>query len=58
MRGGLACVLQWRLGALPVFPEGLAQAADESDNIARRDARRKGHLPRVGVPFIPSEVLP
>ena len=58
MRGSLACVLQRRLGALPVFQEELVVAAGEADRIARSDARRKGFLPGVGVPFIPREDLP
>ena len=40
MRGALACVLQWRLGALPSFPEDLVLSADDADNEARRVARR------------------
>ena len=53
MRGALACVLQWRLGALPAFPDDLVQAADDADNVARRDARRKGLLPGTSIPYIP-----
>ena len=53
MRGALACVLQWRLGALPAFPDQLVQEADEADRVARRAARRVGGVPGIGIPYIP-----
>ena len=54
MRGALACVLQWRLGALPAFSAELVQEADEVDRLARRAARRTGGVPGIGIPYIPS----
>ena len=53
MRGALGCVLQWRLGALHAFSVEQVQAADEADNIARREARRKGGVLGNGIPYIP-----
>ena len=53
MRGALGCVLQWRLGALPAFSVEQVQVADEADRLARREARRAGATPGIGIPFIP-----
>ena len=53
MRGALGCVLQWRLGALPAFSVEQVQVADEADRLARREARRVGGTPGIGIPFIP-----
>ena len=46
MRGTLACVLQWRLGALPAFPPEVVLAADLADREERRSARRNGFSPK------------
>ena len=53
MRGALGCVLQWRLGALPAFSVEQVQVADEADRLARREARRVGGTPGIGIPLIP-----
>ena len=53
MRGALACMLPWRLGALPAFAPELVEDKDLADRAARRVARRVGFLPDTGVPRIP-----
>ena len=53
MRGALGCALQWRLGALPACSIEQVQAADEADKKAKREARRKGGVPGIGIPYIP-----
>ena len=53
MRGALACVLQWRLGALPALSAELVQEADEADRLAKRAAKRTGGAPGIGIPYIP-----
>ena len=53
MRGALACMLPWRLGALPAFAPESVEDADLADRAARRVARRIGVLPRTGVPCVP-----
>ena len=53
MRGALACMLPWRLGALPTFAPELMEETDLEDRATRRVARRVGVLPSTGVPCFP-----
>ena len=48
-RGALACTLSWRLGMIPEFPQDSVDAADLFDKKQRRDAKKTGALPGVGI---------
>ena len=52
MCGALACMLPWRLDALPAFPPEVVAESDLADRAGRRVARRVGVISGTGIPCL------
>ena len=57
MRGALACMFPWRLGALLAFPAEEVAVADEADALALRLSRPVGGPLGVGNPCLRAQPL-
>ena len=55
MRGAWSCTLTWLTGVLQACSLHEVRDADEVDRKQRFEARKKGHLPRVGIPHREAE---